>query len=188
MARLKDATEYMVRVVCDRFETWGFEVCSLKCQNETAEITMQNAVDRTRRVETILRKTPRYSHDILGHCESVVKEVEKQIRVMIFHTLVADHKCDRDRFAWTITHYIVQADGQTSFLKLMNKDYHGEVAKFSDLSWFRGTAKQSKLAEQWKEAHWVGKLKPADEHLLAIEFSTHSARAVEENLVMNSGI
>ena len=59
----------------------------------------------------------------------------------------------------------------------MSKDYHGEVTKFSELSWFRRTVKQSKLAEQWKEAHWVGKLKRADEHLLAIKGSTHSARA-----------
>ena len=39
----------------------------------------------------------------------------------------------------------------------MSKDYHGEVAKFSDLVWFRIPAKQPKLEEQWKEAHWVGK-------------------------------
>ena len=47
-----DVTEFMVRVVCDRLDTWRFGVCSLKCQNETAEITLQNAVDRTRRVKT----------------------------------------------------------------------------------------------------------------------------------------
>ena len=40
------------------------------------------------------------------------------------------------------------ADGQTSFFKLMSKDYHGEIAKFSELVWFRIPAKQPKLAEQ----------------------------------------
>ena len=35
MARPTDVTEHMVRVVCDRSEIWGFEVFSLKCQNET---------------------------------------------------------------------------------------------------------------------------------------------------------
>ena len=50
-------------------------------------------------------------------------------------------------------------------------------AKFFELSWFRSTAKQSKLAEQWKEAHLVGKLKRADEHLRVINSLTHSARA-----------
>ena len=45
--------------------------------------------------------------------------MEKQIRVMIFHTLVAYHKCDSDRHAaWTITHYTVNADEQKSFFKL----------------------------------------------------------------------
>ena len=46
----------------------------------------------------------------------------------------------------------------------MSKDYHGEVAKFSDLIWFRTPAKQPKLAEQWKEAHGVGKSERSDEH------------------------
>ena len=36
----KDVTEYMVRFVCDRLETWRFGERSLKCQNETAEITL----------------------------------------------------------------------------------------------------------------------------------------------------
>ena len=49
----------------------------------------------------------------------------------------------------------------------MSKDYHGDVAKLSDVVWFRILAKQPKLAEQWKEAHWVGKSERS-EHLLAI--------------------
>ena len=65
----KDVTEYMVRFVCDRLETWRIGVSSLKCQNETAEITLQNAVVRTRQVKTMLRNTPWYPHGSLGHCE-----------------------------------------------------------------------------------------------------------------------
>ena len=59
----------------------------------------------------------------------------------------------------------------------MSKDYHSEVAKLAELSWFHRVAKQSKLAEQWKDAHWVGKLKRADEHLLVIRSLTRSAGA-----------
>ena len=44
----KDVNEYMVRFVCDLLETWGFGVCVLKCQNEPAEIALQNAVVRIR--------------------------------------------------------------------------------------------------------------------------------------------
>ena len=79
--------------------------------------------------------------------------------------------------AWTLTRYAFEADGQTSLLKLMRKDYHGEVAKLSGLVWFRMTAKQPKLAEQWRKTHWVGKSERFDEHLLAIRSSTCSARA-----------
>ena len=42
----------------------------------------------------------------------------------------------------------------------------------------RTPAKQPKLAEQWEEAHWVGKPERSDEHLLAIRGSTFSARAI----------
>ena len=66
MAGPKGVAEKMVRVVCDRVGTWRFGVCSLKCQNGTAEITSQNATDRTRRVETTLRNTSRYSHNSFG--------------------------------------------------------------------------------------------------------------------------
>ena len=47
----------------------------------------------------------------------------------------------------------------------MSKNYHGEVTK------------QPKLAEQWNDAHWVGKLKRADEHLLVIKGLTRTAGA-----------
>ena len=57
---------------------------------QPAEITLQNTVDRTRRVKTTPRNTPMNSYDSLGHCESAIKEVENQIRVLIFHTLKAD--------------------------------------------------------------------------------------------------
>ena len=76
----KDVIEHMVRVSCDRLDEWRFGVRSLECQNETAEITLPNTVDRTRRVKTIPRNSTRYSHFCLGHCE----EVEKQIRAFIF--------------------------------------------------------------------------------------------------------
>ena len=75
-------------------------------------------------------------------------------------------------------HYALKADGQTSFFKLMSRDYHGEVAKFSELVWFRIPAKQPKLAEQWRGAHWVGKSERSDAHWLAIRGSTYSAKAI----------
>ena len=61
----------------------GELVCAVSSvKNEMGEITFHNAVDRTRRVKTILRSTLRYSHDSLGHCEPAVKELK-------------EHKCDR---------------------------------------------------------------------------------------------
>ena len=51
----KDVIEYMVRVSCDRLDEWRFGMFSLKCQNETAKITLQNTIATTRRVKTIAR-------------------------------------------------------------------------------------------------------------------------------------
>ena len=138
----KDVTEYMVRFVCDMLETWGFGECVLKCQNEPPQIALQNAVVRTTHFKTIPSNTPRYSPGSLGHCESAIKEVEKQIRATLFQ-MYADYNCNRDKFpaklpifpwlvrhaAWTLTRYAIKADGQTSFLKLMSKDYHDEIAE-----------------------------------------------------------
>ena len=84
----KDVTEHMVRFVCDMLETWGFGVCVLKCQNEPAEMALQNAVVKTRQFKTIPRNTPRYSHDSLGHCESAIKQVEKHFQSCFKCTLI----------------------------------------------------------------------------------------------------
>ena len=59
----------------------------------------------------------------------------------------------------------------------MSKDDCGEVSKFAEWSWFCSIAKQSRLAEQWKGAHRVGKLKRADEHLLVIRGMTRPVKA-----------
>ena len=104
--------------------------------------------------------------------------MEKQTRVFISHPWRADHRCDSDRHvAWTITQCTVNAEEETLLSTWMSKDNHGEVAKFAELSWFHSIAKQSKLAEQWKDAHFVGKLKRADEQLLVIRGLTRSAKA-----------
>ena len=58
---------------------------SLKCHSETAEITVLNTVDLTRRVKSITRNTPRYSHGSLGHCESSIKEGETETCIHLPH-------------------------------------------------------------------------------------------------------
>ena len=97
MAGPKDVTENTVKVVCDKLDTSRFGVYSLKCQNGTPGVTSQNAIDRTRRVETILRNTSRYSHNSLGQWESGVKHAEKRIRATTLRMLMADHKLNSDR-------------------------------------------------------------------------------------------
>ena len=109
-------------------------------------IALQNAFVRTRQFKTISRNTPRCSHGSVGHCESAIKEVEKQIRATLFQ-MYLDYNCNSEKFpaelnvfswlvshaAWILTRYAIKADGRTSFFKMVGKDYHGEVAKFSEM-------------------------------------------------------
>ena len=83
-------------------------MCVLKCHNEPAEIALQSAVVRIRQFKTIPRNTPGYSHDSLGHCESAIKEVEKEIRALLFQ-MYADYNCNSDKlpaelpiFSWMV--------------------------------------------------------------------------------------
>ena len=114
----KEVTEHTVSVGRDRSDDFIFGVCSIECQNEPGENTLQNTVDQTRQVKTIPRNTTRHSHDSLVQCESSIKEAEKPIRVFISHTWRADHKCDSDRqVVWTNTQRTVNAEEQMSFFK-----------------------------------------------------------------------
>ena len=74
--------------------------------------------------------------------------------------MYVDYKCNSDMFflqncrvflddARCCMDVTLKGDGQTSFFKLMSKDYHGENVKIHELIWFRIPAKQLKLAEQW---------------------------------------
>ena len=188
LAGPSDVTENMVRVVCDMLETWGlgvhpqvskrtsrdcaaerccrdkasqerFGVCSLTCQNETAEITLQSTTGRTRRVKTILRSTPpRYLHNSLGYC--IETALCKDPPHVGSRPQIRQRKtCGTDNHT-VHSHKDVE---QLSLFKWMSNDYHDVVANFSELIWFSSTAKQSKLAEQWQEVHWIGKLKRADD-------------------------
>ena len=58
---------------------------------------------------------------------------------------------------------------KSQFFKLTNKDYHSEIEKYSEVSWFRSIAKQFKVAEQQNDAHSVRKLKRVVEHPLVIK-------------------
>ena len=59
----------------------------------------------------------------------------------------------------------------------MSKTYPSKAAKFVELSWYCSVEKQSKLAEQWNDAHFVGKSKRDDEHLLVPRGLIRSGRA-----------
>ena len=61
--------------------------------------------------------------------------------------------------------------------KLTSKNFHGEASKFVEFRWFCSIDKLSKLAEQWNDAHLVGKSNRHDEHLLVTRGLTRSARA-----------
>ena len=151
--------------------------------------------------KTISRNTPRYSHGSLGHCESAIKEVEKHIRATLFQ-MYLDYNCNSEKFPAELNIFpgwsaMLRGYSHGTQSKLMGERHSPKwwartitekLRNSLKWFWFRIPAKQPKLGEQWKEAHWVGKSERSDEHLLAIRGSTFSARAIQENHVRNSGI
>ena len=131
---------------CWRRGFFGVCVCVLKGQTRQQRSICRMLLSRQGNSRRFRETRPRISHGSLGHCESAIKEVEKQMRTTLFQ-MCADYNCNSGKFlvelprfswmvrhaAWTLTRYALEADGQTSFFKLMSKDYHGEVAKFSGL-------------------------------------------------------
>ena len=96
------------------------------------------------------------------------QEVEKQIRVILF-----------TRWKRTTSATATYMHGRSHTAStLMSKSHSREVL---DLMWFRIPGKP-KLAE-WKEAHWVGKLKRADGHVLGMVRLTQP-----ETISRNNGI
>ena len=162
-----DVTEHMVRFVCDLLETWGFGVCvSSRCQNEPAEIALQNAVVRTRQ---FFSRQFRETRPGIRMVVWVIKEVEKQIRATLFQ-MYADYNCNSDKFPSELpiflagetrrvyAHTVRQSKmpGQTLFFKLMSKDYHGEVAKFPRNGLVSHPLPSSQSwRKQWREALWL---------------------------------
>ena len=136
------------------------------------ERTLQNTVDHTRRFKTNPRNTPKYSHYGLGHWESSIKEVEKQHTCIQFPHVESRPQM-RQRQTCSMDDYTMH--------RSRNKRHVDEQElsreKFAELGWFCSIDKQSKLAEQWNDAHLVGKSKRDDEHLVVIRGLTRSARA-----------
>ena len=93
--------------------------------------------------------------------------MKKQTRA-IFHTLVADHKFDNDRHAWTITHNTFNANEQKSFLKLSREIIRTDLVSLSCQA-EAGRVERSSLG--WK-------VEASDEHVFAINGSTHSTRTI----------
>ena len=60
-------------------------------------LCVSSSVNRTRQFKTIPRNTHRYSHGSLGHCESAIKDVEKQMRAILF-PMYADYNWNSDKF------------------------------------------------------------------------------------------
>ena len=95
----KDVTEHMVRFVCDMLEAWGCLVCVcvLECQNEPAEIALENAFCQDKASQDDSEKHAQVFTWQFGSLkESAIKEVEKQIRAMLFQ-MYADHNCDSEK-------------------------------------------------------------------------------------------
>ena len=141
----KEVTERTVRVCRDMLDVWRFSVCSIECQNEPGESTLQNTVDQARQVKTVPRNTQGVRMKVWFNATHSSKK-RRNRDVYTFPTrgeLTTNATSDR-QVVWTNTQCTVKAEEQTSLFKWMSNNCHchAEVTKFAERSWFRSSAKQ----------------------------------------------
>ena len=166
----KDATEYMVRV--------GWTSGDLVCAVSMVKMRQQRSHCMTlmiRRVEQ------RQFHETRLGIRMTVWVIVKRRRNRYVYSFSTRHEqtisaTATDRLLGRLHNTQSTLRSKRLSFKWMSNDDNGKVAKFAEWSWFRSIA-QPKLAEQWKDAHGVGKLKRADEHSFVIRSLTRSARA-----------
>ena len=79
----KTVNEMLTRFILECLADWGHNQVIVRCQQETAELALQEAVIRHRPQSTIPQQAKKYSHGSLGGAERAIMELNKQIRTML---------------------------------------------------------------------------------------------------------
>ena len=170
--------------------TGGLKVLSMYVR--TFGYGMSTVVERTER--TVIRSSPRRSHQSNGGVENYQKQLQGQVRTMLVATqehtqyrLSADNalmRCFVRHAAWLIPRFR-SSDVQSPFNRAMGGPHRGKLVEFGEtvLAHLPEVGKGSgdpapKLADRRKSGVWLGKSDLTDEHLVRTDGGVVYARSV----------
>ena len=160
----------------------GLSDIILQCDPEPSLIKWAESFKSKRQERTVIRSSPRRSHQRNGAVENYQKQLQGRVRKMLAElqertqyrptTDTALMKLSVRHAAWFIPRF--RANGVHSpFDRAMGGPYRGKLLEFgaSVLAHLPEVGKGSgnpaqKLADRWKSAVWLGKSDLTDEHLV----------------------
>ena len=172
----------------------GLSDIILQCDPEPSLIKWAESVKSKRTERTVIRSSPRRSHQSNGGVENYQKQLQGQVRTMLAarqkHTQYRPY-ADNALMRWIVRHAacliprLRGSEAQSPFYRAMGGPYRGKMVEFGEtvLAHLPEVGKGSgnpapKLADRWKSGVWLGKSDLTDEHLVRTDDEVVYARSV----------
>ena len=173
---------------------FGLSDIILQCDPEPSLIKWAESVKSKRTERTVIRSSPRRSHQSNGGVENYQKQLQGQVRTML--AAMQEHtkyrpSADNALMRWIVRHaaWLIPrfrgSEIQFPFYRAMGGPYRGKLVEFGEtvLAHLPGVGKGSgnpapKLADRWKSGVWLGKSDLTDEHLVRTDDGVVYARSV----------
>ena len=172
----------------------GLSDIILQCDPEPSLIKWAESVKSKRTERTVIRSSPRRSHQSTGGVENYQKQLQGQVRTML--AAMQEHtkyrpSADNALMRWIVRHaaWLIPrfrgSEVQSPFYRAMRGPYRGKLVEFGEtiLAHLPEVGKGSgnpapKLADRWKSGVWLGKSDLTDEHLVRTDDGVVHARSV----------
>ena len=172
----------------------GLSDIILQCDPEPSLIKWAESVRSKRTERTVIRSSPRRSHQSNGGVENYQKQLQGQVRTML--AAMQEHtkyrpSADNALMRWIVRHaaWLIPrfrgSEIQSPFYRAMGGPYRGKLVEFGEtvLAHLPEVGKGSgnpapKLADRWKSGVWLGKSDLTDEHLVRTDDGVVYARSV----------
>ena len=172
----------------------GLSDIILQCDPEPSLIKWAESVKSKRTERTVIRSSPRRSHQSNGGVENYQKQLQGEVRTML--AAMQEHtkyrpSADNALMRWIVRHaaWLIPrfrgSEIQSPFYRAMGGPYRGKLVEFGEtvLAHLPEVGKGSgnpapKLADRWKSGVWLGKSDLTDEHLVRTDDGVMYARSV----------
>ena len=172
----------------------GLSDIILQCDPEPSLIKWAESVKSKRTERTVIRSSPRRSHQSNGGVENYQKQLQGQVRTML--AAMQEHtkyrpSADNALMRWIVRHaaWLIPrfrgSETQSPFYRAMGGPYCGKLVEFGETVLAhlpevgKGSANPApKLADRWKSGVWLGKSDLTDEHRVRTDDGVVYARSV----------